>query len=1026
MTMDNDRLFCVLGRVALCRIAIAVLLTPGMLDAQAIAGRVRDATGGPLVAASVTVEGTTLGAVAREDGTYRITGVQPGSHTVVARRVGYSPERRTVTVTSGDVTVDFQLTAAPMSLEGIVTTATGQQRRVELGNTVAAIDVAARTATAPIKSVGDLLTAQATGVQVLSSNTTGGAPRVRVRGISSASLSNDPIYIIDGIRMNTSVGGAGSGGLGVPSRLNDLNPEEVESIEVVKGPSAATLYGTDAANGVVVITTKRGRPGSTQWTAYAERGRVEDKFPYVNQYGILGKSPGATAQRRCYTTDVAARTCIVDSLVSLNIIDNEDLTPFKPGARIVAGAQVSGGSNAVRYFLSGDIRTEEAPYGLPDFERRRYQATNALIRENMDRPGHDDSRSLRANLNAALAPTFDVAVSTGLVLHKTRFMQNDNNANGLIFNLIGGPGYFVGPQYGGTSSVSGEPLMGYATNAPGVIFERLSEQSVNRFVGSTHANWRPLTWLAGTADVGLDLTDRRDVALQRFGEGAGTAAGRLGSASDGRVRQANFTTNLRGTATWQARSWAQLRSTVGGQFVATNTSSATASGSQLPPGGEAPGQGAVFSANSGNSPSRTLGYYIEEQIGFRDRLFLTAGVRTDKNSAFGVNYENAYYPKASVSWILSDESFFPAIPLLNQLRLRASTGSSGVQPGGTSALKTYSAGSVYYQGVLANSLAPANPGNPNLKPERSTEFETGFDARGFSDRVGLEFTYYRKQTRDALITQPVAPSAGISGFQANLGGIRNTGVEYRLTAQILDGSNLGWDINFGGSNNQNLVTSRGGISAAANAEIQVGRPIYARFIRPITFNDANNDGLLAPNEIVSAPASADSAVYLGPRVPPVQLTLGSNLELFRRRLRFSALLDHKSGGVEQDLGRMVPCLVSLNCPELMQLGVPLDKQARAFAIRGQGNGSGYLQKIKYTKLREVSATYDVGASLANRVRARTARLTVAARNVKMWKGNYDSDPEALISNNGDAPGETQNVFTSAQPFYMMFRINLTF
>ena len=196
----------------------------------------------------------------------------------------------------------FALSPVVVQLQEVVTTATGEQRRVELGNAVASVNAAQRTQTAPVTDMASLLVAQAPGVQVLPGNTTGTGARVRIRGINSLSLSNDPIYIIDGIRMtsNSASMQIGVGGT-APSRVNDINPEEIENIEIVKGPSAATLYGTDAANGVIVITTKKGRAGAARWTGFAEQGVVQDRNNYPSTYAILGHSPGLTTPRRSYS-----------------------------------------------------------------------------------------------------------------------------------------------------------------------------------------------------------------------------------------------------------------------------------------------------------------------------------------------------------------------------------------------------------------------------------------------------------------------------------------------------------------------------------------------------------------------------------------------------------------------------------------------------------------------------------------------------------------------------------------------------
>src|SRR5262245_5890911 len=216
---------------ALCLVAL-----PVSANAQAVTGKVTDAAGVPLVSVGVSIDGTTLGATTRDDGTYRITGIPVGSRVVIARRVGYTPQRHAVTVGTADVTVNFQLDASATALEGVVTTATGQQRRIELGNAVASVNVGELKETQAIKSMSDLLTGRSTGIVVRPATVAGTASRIRIRGENSLSVSNDPIYIIDGIRMNAEASNATIGTNNPPtnsrtSRLTDINPEEIESVE---------------------------------------------------------------------------------------------------------------------------------------------------------------------------------------------------------------------------------------------------------------------------------------------------------------------------------------------------------------------------------------------------------------------------------------------------------------------------------------------------------------------------------------------------------------------------------------------------------------------------------------------------------------------------------------------------------------------------------------------------------------------------------------------------------------------------
>ncbi|PYP10742.1 MAG: hypothetical protein DMD56_08325, partial [Gemmatimonadetes bacterium] len=262
-----------------------------------VAGQVTDKSNQqPVSGAQVLIIGTNLQSLTSREGRYAITRVPAGRHDVQVRLIGYATATQPVTVGAGEApTLDFSLAPAAVPLDVVVVTGTGaEQLKRELGNSIPTIDAAKTVEQAAPTNVADLLNSRVPGVQVLSSGgTTGTGSRVRIRGSSSLSLTNEPIVIVDGIRVDNGATGvlrASSIGIGgqAPSRLNDLNPDEIESIEVVKGPSAAALYGTDAVNGVIQIRTKRGRPGPTRWTAFVEGGSVNEITAWPANFTTVG------------------------------------------------------------------------------------------------------------------------------------------------------------------------------------------------------------------------------------------------------------------------------------------------------------------------------------------------------------------------------------------------------------------------------------------------------------------------------------------------------------------------------------------------------------------------------------------------------------------------------------------------------------------------------------------------------------------------------------------------------------------
>src|SRR6476646_10563146 len=322
-------------------------------------------TGQPIQAAQVSaVVGTSrIGAVTDLNGDYTIRGVPSGAVRLSVSRIGFTPATRIVNVPAdGDVTADFALTRAALRLEEVVTTATGEQARREIGNSVASVKADSISRTQPVTNISEMLQARASGVQVIQTQgVLGASPNIRIRGVSSLSLSNEPLVVVDGARFSNESEPGNLSGVRI-NRLATLDPEEVESIDVIKGPSAAALYGTAAANGVIVVTTKKGRAGSTNWSAFAESGITQMPGSYPANYWSFGRNlvngvpvavaPGALPPH-CTLAAAAQKQCIIDSATVYNPWTDPKSDPFGNGPAMQAGVQASGGTDRLRFFVSG-------------------------------------------------------------------------------------------------------------------------------------------------------------------------------------------------------------------------------------------------------------------------------------------------------------------------------------------------------------------------------------------------------------------------------------------------------------------------------------------------------------------------------------------------------------------------------------------------------------------------------------------------------------------------------------------------
>src|SRR5256712_829371 len=765
-----------------------------------ITGQVTDQTSGqPLVGARVSVVGTSLVPMPRAEGRYRIANVPPGQVTVRASFIGYAAGSQSVSVAPGDAaTADLALVLTPYSLDEVVVTATGEQAKREVPNVTNAFRAESLLQTGTIGNMNDLLAARAPGLEVLQGNLTGAGARVRIRGTNSLSLNNELLYIIDGVRM-TSANNSSSIGIGGtnPSRIPDSNPEQLASLEVLKGPSAAALYGTAASTVVIVITTKRGPPGPTRWNVYAEQGLIKDYNTYPTAYrgwkthpsGIPDSGSLPTNGIECLLTQTARaptdpQFCLQDSVTTYNLFDDPQTSPNATGYRNQYGVQVQGGSDVTRYFVSGEWENEVSQLKMPPFAVDSVLAIRPISEVPFQqlRPNARRRVSVRANAEARLNPRMDLSGSSGFISSTQRLPQTDNNTTGLLSNALGGLGNKADGKYG------------YRAFTPDEMLSETVTQDINRFIGSGTLNWRPTSWLAVRATGGIDFTHRLDTGPCRRNECTSFGTTKRGFKTDNRTNFFSYTGEANATATFQLSPQLSSRTSVGAQYLKDVFDRNGASGSDLPPGATTVGAGAIQRVSEATDITKTVGGYVEQLFGYKDRLFVTGALRVDDNSAFGANFQAVFYPKFGVSYVISEEPYFPKWTWINSVRLRGAVGASGVQPGTTDALRFFAPTAASVDNADSPAILDSASGNPGLKPERAREYEIGGEAVLFEHRVSIDLTYYNKRTKDALIARIIPPSAGASDTRfENLRAVANRGLEGLVTAPEEDRQQFGWD-----------------------------------------------------------------------------------------------------------------------------------------------------------------------------------------------------------------------------------------
>ncbi|MFN0181920.1 MAG: SusC/RagA family TonB-linked outer membrane protein [Gemmatimonadales bacterium] len=920
-----------------------------------IAGAVVNARGRPVVGARVSIVGTPTAGTTDRDGRFRLEAAEGAEVVLSVVAIGYRP--LTQRVRAGNENLRLTLSEMVINLEEVVVTGTTEatQRR-QLGNAVATVQVSDAVQLSSATTVGQLLNSRAAGVTIQPRmGFVGSGPRIKVRGASTFYLGSEPIIYVDGIRADGRTSAAASlGGRNseMVSRLNDFNPEDIESIEIIRGPAAATLYGTEASNGVVQIITKKGHSGRAEFELITRQGANWFQNPE-------GRLPDL------YSRNAAGQA------VTLNILEREGAAGrpfFSTGHSQGYSVNLRGGSDLVQYFGS---------LGWDDDEG--VEPTNTANR-------------FSSRINVTATPTPKLNINAGLGLSRGKVLLPFSNN---IFSM-----------YYADASLVDTPRRGFFLAPPEVYWRNYEFQhDYRRSTFSLDATHRTLPWLTQRLRAGLDLTNEDDKNLNRRmslddGQFFGLAA-RLGSIRQDRTAASNRTLDYSVTGTARPTQQLGLTTTFGAQYFRRSLQRVIAQGQEFPASGVTTvSSAAIRQAFEDFEESSTVGLFLQQQVAWKDRLFLTAAVRGDDNSAFGKNYDFVVYPKVGLSWAVSEESFWPR-GFAERFRLRAAFGAAGQQPSTFAAVQSYRPVTA---GNGSASVSTGSIGNPDLKPERSQELELGFEGAFLKDRIGVDVSYYRKTTKDAILLLPVPPSLGFTGAQfVNAGEILTSGIEASLTGQVIDKQNLQWTLGLNISNNNSEVKSLGGVDFLATGGLsgfRVGFPVSSYMQRRVVSAtiDANGraQNIMCDGGPGQAPMGCATAprLYMGRMVPKTEGAFTSELQLFGR-LRLFGMLDFKRGHTLWDTDYAVRCRFLPRCRE-NYFPDEFDAVTRAYIqLSDDAFVEPYLRDASFFKLRELSLGYTLPDRVARMVGGRRASITIAGRNLALWTNYTSFDPESF-------------------------------
>ncbi|HEU5169162.1 MAG TPA: SusC/RagA family TonB-linked outer membrane protein [Gemmatimonadales bacterium] len=1086
----------------------ALLLLPAAAAAQqpaSITGQVTREDGEPLPGATVAIPSIGFGTTTRADGRYVLTvpgpRVQGQAVTLSVRAIGYKPETREIRLTEGEMAQNFSLVTNPLQLGELVVTGAGTSLEVEkLGSVRNNVD-STLIQRSNETNVVNALAAKAPNVEIVSTAGDPGAnTAIRIRGANTLGSTGDPLFVVDGIPIDnstvttTTFDGTGFGnqqGTTSPNRASDLNPADIESVEILKGAAAGSIYGARAGQGVVLITTKRGRPGTTSYSLRSNLS-INEVFRFPELQRRYGLGNGGVADPCVPSTDPALLDCEATSdswgpeLAPGTPTFDHAREVFKTGVTTDNTLTISGGTDRTLFYLSGGYAYQDGTIVGP---RNNYERISVRL---------NGSHRVRDNLTVG----GNVAYSNA----NGEFVQKGSNFSGILLgSWRSAPEFdnrdylseetglhrsyrFPNPSASSISLSRGYDNPFFTANVP------VSTVIADRIIGNVNLDWTPLGWLRFSYTLGVDYSG--DDRLQGQPQTSSNIPNPLGQVIKLDIVNNQLDHNLTGTATYKlspslggtitlgqnlnTRSQ-RILGGVGNSLLSAEPFTLTNTASQLPPVDQ-------------ETKLRIEGYFGQATFDISDQLFLKAGVRYDGASTFSSDNQRAWYPSASAAWQFTKAANFGKV--LSYGKLRAAYGEVGTQPQPYLTAFTFLSGGTYLDGWGTNLTATqggfgglysdtTNAGN--LRPERTKEFEAGFDVGLFNDVADLSFTWYRRTSSDVILTLPVAASTGFLNVASNAGEIRNSGTEWALNIRPITRKNFAWDLGFLLSTNRNRVVdlsgpdfvSYGGTGGFLLTVAQVGEPIgafrdwdYVRCGRGLTILDAGSNPV-AVDDICTPEQNSQEALFIndgsfantggdagnGPGYPlldPDSRIIGNPQPdwtgTFRTGVRLgkwslSGLLDIRNGGLVYNgtRGALNSLGTSKESGDLRGSTVVFGQDFfpdTPVAGPGVGTpalldeswfqnyystftflGQPFYESAGFVKLREISVGYSATGGFARRLGFSSIDFRLAGRNLAVWTDYTGVDPETSL---GGAESGARGVdwFNNPQTRSWVFSVTL--
>ncbi|MBW3630642.1 MAG: TonB-dependent receptor [Gemmatimonadetes bacterium] len=1028
----------------LIAVVLALALAPVAAVAQAgtVRGRVvEQGSNNPLQGVSVSVVGGSQTVVTNQEGRFVLTNVPVGARTLRAARIGYGAQTRSVTVGAEPVEVNFSLGTDVLGLDEIVVIGYGQvERRRAGGGAISSIRPEEVTQSTTTASVENVLQGRVSGVQVQqNSGVPGSAISVRVRGASSISAGNEPLYVIDGVpAIQGDFSLLNIGQTQSISALSSLNPSEIESIEVLKDASAAAIYGSRASNGVVLVTTKRGRAGSrpdirVQSYVGTQSAWRQPAFLNAQQYvevqneaifndykieNFYGFDNDALPSCDAVIGDAPCNVQEFEGGVDTDWIDEI----LRPAAISNVFASVSGGSERARYYVSGARFNQGGIVGSYGFERMNG----------------------RMNLDYTASDRLVLGTSVGLtrgVIDRTR---GDNTIYGPFANAIASAPTDRVFMDDGSYNLATR----YYENPVALDRENRAEERSVHILGNAFADYRLMEGVSARLNTGLDMYSLRGYMYESALVGAAKASGGSGEVGNSYVTKVL----LEGTVNFQREFGDRhaFSGVVGSSYEDNDQEFNQVLGQQFPTGDfrQLASASTITGGDASVTENTLQSVFGRVQHTFADRLTTTFNIRADGSSRFGENNRWGVFPSAAVLYRFGDSPLLQG-GFLSDLAVRASYGRTGNQEGlGNFASRGLFSGGANYGDRPG--LRPQQLANPDLSWEKTDQLNVGGDVAFLSDRLGLSFDWYNKHTSDLLLNRPIPLTTGFAQITENIGEMRNRGWELAARAQVLrpaSARGLSWMTEFNVSHNDNVVTKLyrdEPISGSFVARVEEGQPLgffYAHrmvgiFRDPTKIcTDASGVSCLAngtafqhkrtqvgdvqfadvngrdpvTGKLTGLPdglITADDRVKVGDPWPEYQGGWTNTLEFAVFDItvftQFSQGNDVYNGNREYtDAFGTFEDNNTINALDRFIPGVNEDtNQPRATIDDPNTNrraSSRFVEDGSYVRVKNLVFGYNVPASMASRLGTSNLRLYVQAQNLYTWTKYSGFDPEVNFS-----------------------------